>query len=222
MDDQAAVEAELDRRPLTTRSAGWALALASAVARSGLTPNAISVIGMVAGVLAGVAFHGTSREPEWERVLFGVGAVLVQVRLLCNMLDGMVAIETGRTSPVGELYNEIPDRVSDAATLIGLGYALGSDPALGYGAAVVAVFVAYVRAMAKAAGTANDFCGPLAKPQRMAIVTVLGLFLALAPDSVRGVTSFPVLVLWVLIVGGAFTALRRIVRASRALRGDAR
>jgi phosphatidylglycerophosphate synthase len=39
------------------------------------------------------------------------------------MLDGMVALASCRDSKVGELYNEVPDRVSDAAVFIGVGYA---------------------------------------------------------------------------------------------------
>jgi phosphatidylglycerophosphate synthase len=52
----------------------------------------------------------------------------------------MVAIEAGTASPVGELYNEVPDRVSDTATLIGAGYAVGGHPTLGYVAACLALF----------------------------------------------------------------------------------
>jgi len=65
------------------------------------------------------------------------------------------------------LYNEIPDRVSDAAICIGAGYGSGSLPELGYVAAVVALFVAYVRAQGAVAGAPQEFCGPMAKPQRM-------------------------------------------------------
>ena len=73
-------------------------------------------------------------------------AVLVQLRLLANLLDGMVAIEAAQASRVGELFNEVPDRVSDAATLVGLGFAVGSVPLLGFLAAILAILVAYIRA----------------------------------------------------------------------------
>ena len=52
---------------------------------------------------------------------------------------------------------------------------MGGDPLLGLAAAAVAIFVAYVRAMAKAAGAPNDFCGPFAKQHRMALVTIIAL-----------------------------------------------
>jgi phosphatidylglycerophosphate synthase len=93
----------------------------------------------------------------------------------------MVALESGKASPVGELYNEVPDRVSDAAICIGAGYAVSGLPELGYLAACVALFVAYVRAEGKVAGAPQDFCGPMAKQQRMFVLTVVALYYALAP-----------------------------------------
>jgi phosphatidylglycerophosphate synthase len=139
------------------------------------------------------------------------------VRLLCNLFDGMVAIARGVASPKGELYNEVPDRVSDAAIFIGLGYASLSDPVLGFAAALVAVFTAYVRAMAKAAGAPNDYCGPMAKPQRMALVTALSVWLAVRPDAWTLPWGETRIVLALVIALGLVTALRRLVRAARRL-----
>src|SRR5207245_4613587 len=118
-----------------------------------------------------------------ERVAWLAAALLIQLRLLANMLDGMVAIECRRASPVGELFNEVPDRISDVATLIGAGYAAGGDVTLGYLAACVALFTAYVRAMGKAAGANQEFGGPMAKQQRMFIVTVIAVYCAVVPDN---------------------------------------
>ena len=74
-----------------------------------------------------------------------VGCLLILVRGMCNMLDGMVAVSQGVASAGGEMFNEIPDRLSDALTLVGAGYAIGGTPELGYIAAIAAVFTAYVR-----------------------------------------------------------------------------
>src|SRR5438132_145918 len=87
----------------------------------------------VAAFRRGVALAATSFTAGIpQRTLWVIAAALVQFRLACNMLDGMVAVESGVASPVGELYNEIPDRISDAAALIGLGYAAGGSATLGY------------------------------------------------------------------------------------------
>ena len=130
------------RRPLASRHWPFSQRAAAGLAARGASPNGISVAGMVFGLAAGAAFWATARVsgPAWPWWL--AGALLVQLRLLCNLLDGMVAVEGGRRSAVGELFNEVPDSVSDAATLVGLGYAVGSVPVLGWAAALVALLVA--------------------------------------------------------------------------------
>jgi phosphatidylglycerophosphate synthase len=93
-----------DRRPISARSWTISQKAASLLARAGVTPNAISVAGMLAGIAAGVALGATSWLTGWQRGLaWLVGALLVQARLVANMLDGMVAIEGGKKSAVGAL-----------------------------------------------------------------------------------------------------------------------
>ncbi|MGI9113596.1 MAG: CDP-alcohol phosphatidyltransferase family protein [Chthoniobacterales bacterium] len=137
-------------------------------------PNTISVAGMLCGIAAGMMFAATTHIAHtW--IAWLAGAVLVQLRLLANLCDGMVAVLRNIASPVGELFNEVPDRVSDAATLIGFGYAAGSDGVLGFIAALLAVFLAYLRAQGKVVGAPQEFCRPMAKQQRMATVTIAGI-----------------------------------------------
>src|SRR5437016_4787812 len=92
-----------DRRPIAVRR--WRLfqRLAICLARLGISPNAISLASMFFGILAGVALGFTACTSGVEQRLLWLGAaVCVQLRLLANLLDGMVAIECGRASPVGE------------------------------------------------------------------------------------------------------------------------
>lgn len=210
----------LERRPIQSRDTRWAQAITQLLVRTHASPNAISLFGMLAAVTAGIAFFATSHVASpWQRGLWLGGAALCQVRLLCNLFDGMVAVALKTASRTGELYNEVPDRVSDAAVFIGLGYAAGGQPALGYLAALMSVFVAYVRAMAKSIGAPNDFCGPMAKPQRMALATLLGVYLALAPESWRLPWGEARVVLVVVIAGAILTAIRRLTRAAAHLQG---
>lgn len=214
-------DAPIERRPLASRSTAWARAASSFLVRRGASPNGISVAGLVFGCCASAAFAATRLHPGAERWLFAAAAAAIQLRLLCNLLDGMVAVEGGRRSPVGELFNEAPDRVSDAATLIGAGYAVGATPVWGWAAACVALWVAYVRALAKTAGAPNDFCGPMAKQHRMALMTAVAAYLAIAPTAWR--PAFPLLdaALGVIVVLGIVTSIRRLVRAARFLRSRA-
>ena len=122
--------------------------------------------------------RGTLARSLWLMVAVGV-----QLRLLANMLDGMVAIQTSTASPVGELYNEVPDRVSDAAVFVGMGYAAGGSLEIGSRPAWQCSLPTF--AACKAAGAAQDYCGPMAKLSGMFLVTVVAAFMALAPATCR-------------------------------------
>jgi phosphatidylglycerophosphate synthase len=173
---------------------------------------------------AGAAFALTAwtESDSLRRVLWLAGGVCVQLRLCANLLDGLVAVEGGKGSAVGELYNETPDRIADTLILFGLGYADGGQPMLGALAAVVALFTAYVRALGASTGIGQVFLGPMAKPHRMALVTAVAVFSTIAPmkwqkDLLAG-WDLVDLALLAVIVGGLFTAMRRLRRIAQLLR----
>jgi phosphatidylglycerophosphate synthase len=206
-----------DRRPIASREHKVWQRLAAFLAAHDVSPNAISVWGMLVGTVAGALLAATgSVEAGWcQRSLFLAGAACIQLRLLANMLDGMVAVATSKASRLGELYNELPDRVSDVAIIIGAGYAAGGLSVLGYGAACVAVLTAYIRAVGKAAGASNLFVGPMAKPHRMFVLTVASVLMGTLPttwqpswgDSHVGLMA---LGLAIIIFGGMLTFFRRL------------
>lgn len=218
------------RRPLKTREWPFFKNLAAGLARAGATPNGISAASIVFGCLAGVALAKTA-SVDWEGVpLFPnvarwcwlAAAVFIQLRLIANLLDGMVAVEGRKGGPTGDLWNEAPDRISDAAIFIGAGYASGSSPVLGFAAALVAVFVAYVRALGASVGAGQCFLGPQAKPHRMALMTLVCVLAAIFPtySTVIGERPLPavVIALWIVILGGLITAWRRLVFIAAFLR----
>lgn len=198
-----------NRRPLKSRDTWWARALAKWLATRRVTPNAISVIGMIFAALGGLAFAAVPHAGVLGKAMLVLGVAGAQLRLLCNLLDGMVAVEGGLKGRAGDLYNEAPDRFSDIVLLVGAGYAVGS-PALGWCAAVFAVLTAYVRAFGASLGKGQDFCGPCAKPHRMFLLTV---------GSLAAIVFFKALkiALVLIAVGAAFTAARRVVRLYRQL-----
>jgi phosphatidylglycerophosphate synthase len=155
-----------DRRPIRSRNARWAQAIASYLAALGVSPNQISLASVLAGGLGAVSLVFFPQ--PWNAISCVCG---VQLRLLCNLLDGMVAVEHGKQSQLGVLYNELPDRVSDSVLFVALGYASGL-PWLGWLGALLAALTAYIRVFGAALGFAQDFCGPMAKQHRMAVLTV--------------------------------------------------
>ncbi len=215
----------MDRRPLSVRNAVYSQRVGRWLANRGVSPNSISIFGMVFGVLAGLLFAATSLTESYHWALWVAGAICVQLRLLGNMFDGMVAYLRKRATALGELYNEVPDRISDAVTIIGFGFAVDSSPWLGLIAALLAVFTAYVRTMGKVAGAHQEFCGPMAKPQRMYLITLAALLMTFGASQwfvtevgEEPTYSIAVITLWILIAGCAFTIVRRLNRIMAVLR----
>jgi phosphatidylglycerophosphate synthase len=209
--ESAAVVAPGPRRAIALRNAGWAQALARKLSEAGVSPNTISLASIVCAGLAAGALVAVPYVPIGVSAgLLLLTALGIQLRLLANLLDGLVAIEGGRATRIGPLFNEIPDRVSDALVLFALGYATASaaGPSLGWLAALLAIGTAYVRLLGGTLLGTQSFAGPLAKPQRMAVVTgACILAAALLPLGVASETLM--LALWVVIIGSAYTLLRR-------------
>ena len=208
-----------NRRPLASRQTGWAAALTRRLAATSVTPNQISMASMVFALSAGAAFLASGATEGTTRIaLLVAAAVGIQLRLLCNLLDGMVAVEAGKAAPDGPFWNEFPDRVGDIFILVGAGFGTGF-PALGFAAAAFAVLTAYVRELGRACGAPADFSGPMAKQHRMAVITVAALA-AIAEPLWSGSISALEVALWIVVVGAAVTALRRAATLVRFLRGQ--
>jgi phosphatidylglycerophosphate synthase len=207
-----------DRRPIKTRSSRWARALALALARSGVSPNQVSVLSVVFALIGAsfLAWEACGAASAW--ILLATAAC-IQLRLLANMLDGLIAVEGGRQTKIGELFNEFPDRIADVALLAGAGYAAdrgGLGVALGWGAAVLAVTTAYIRAVGARRGHPQDYCGPQAKQQRMLLLTVacvLG-----AAEKLLDLPAYSLFAMLILInLGTLLTCVRRTVRLAKLL-----
>jgi len=207
------------RRALATRDASWAIACARWLTRLGVQPNAISLCGVLFAMLATVAFAASVVASQGPRAAMLVAAALfVQLRLLCNLLDGMLAVEQGLKTPTGEIFNDLPDRIADVVILVGAGYGavVPYGPLLGWSAAVMALFTAYVRALGGSLGVTQSFIGPMAKQHRMFTITVAALLAA--GGSLAG--SPMDLLSWalgVIVLGSIVTAVRRTRRIAREL-----
>jgi phosphatidylglycerophosphate synthase len=150
---------------------------------------------------------------------FIITAGCIQLRLIANMLDGLIAVEGGRQTKIGELYNEIPDRIADVAFLAAAGYASHHGEwgiGLGWGASVLAVTTAYIRAIGARRGQPQDFCGPQAKQHRMFLLTVACLL-----ASAEKLAGLPPRILFIFLIvinlGTVLTCIRRTVHLARQL-----
>jgi phosphatidylglycerophosphate synthase len=193
----------------------WAQAFARWLGRVGVRPNAVSIAGVVFALVASIAFYFVAETTGGERAaLLVIAAAAIQLRLLCNLLDGLLAVEGGFKSKTGEIYNDLPDRVADVLILVGAGSSarhLAYGVPLGWAAAVLAVFTAYVRVLGGSLGVTQHFIGPMAKQHRMFTLTVATLLAAvetlaaMQPRAIR-------IALGLIVAGSIATAFRRIRR----------
>lgn len=121
-----------------------------------------------------MSFWQASAHP-WLLVL---GPACCYLRLWFNMLDGMVALASGKASLRGEILNEVPDRVSDVLIFVGVAHSGLCSPFVGYWAAILALFTAYIGMFGQAVGVQREFSGLMSKPWRM-VTLHLGAWIAL-------------------------------------------
>lgn len=205
-------EAAGSRRPIAARESGFARSLARLALRTSISPNQISVLSIGFAVIGASALVAAVHSP----LLYIVAILGVQLRLLCNLLDGMVAVEGGRGSALGALYNEFPDRIADSILIVALGYAADA-PSVGWAAALFAALTAYVRIFGGALGLPQDFRGPMAKQHRMAVLTAacaIALIEAYAHET-RYALTFAV---WIIAAGSLATCAARTLEIARRLR----
>lgn len=178
------------------------LRLGALLARTGLTPNQFTVMGLVLnGVVGWVAAEGRLQ----------LAGVLLIVAGAFDMLDGAVARATGRVTRFGGVLDSVLDRYAEAFVLGGLliwivRTELGAVPVLlCYATIVGSILVSYVRARAEGAGIALTQ-GFFARPERI-VVLALGLLL-----------DRPIWALWLLAVATNLTVLQRLWLVRRAAR----
>lgn len=197
------------RRPLKVRDFKIMNNIASALSQRRITPNQISICSVFFAVLAAICLLSVGAgQSDW---LSWMAALFIQCRLLCNLFDGMVAMEGGKSTPSGELFNDIPDRVADPLILIAAGYAIATLPwsiELGWLAGLLAVKTAYVRVLAHSIGAPVLFTGPMAKQHRMALMTIALILLPLE-HLLFGTQGICLWVTLVIICLGCFITLYR-------------
>lgn len=200
-----------NRRPLSSRNNKWLAGFAAWLARKRFpTPNQISCLSMLFAFLGAVALCFSQ---SISALIFC--AFMVQMRLLCNLFDGMVAVEGGKKTANGAIFNEFPDRVADSLFLIALGYATPFFW-LGWLAALLAALTAYIRIFGGSLGLPQRFQGPMAKQQRMAAITI-GCLLTAVEVYLNSTAYTLSATLIIITLGTAYTCYVRTMAISAEL-----
>jgi CDP-diacylglycerol---glycerol-3-phosphate 3-phosphatidyltransferase len=171
----------------------------AALRRTGLTPDHLTVVGLLVGVGAAFAI-GTGR--------LQLGLLLVVLAALPDLLDGALAKASGSASQRGAFFDSTVDRITDAVLLGGVAwYLVGEDSPylvmLPFAILALSSLISYQRAKAESLGL--DAKGGLMERAERIVALCIGLLWE------------PLLVpiLWVMLVLTAITAGQRFVKVWR-------
>lgn len=171
----------------------------NALRRTGLTPDHLTVVGLLVGIGAAVAIGS-------GRLLLGL--FLVVLAALPDLLDGALAKASDASSQRGAFFDSTVDRVTDAFLLGGIAWYLASEESphmalLPFAVMAVSSIISYQRAKAESLGI--EAKGGLMERAERIIAICLGLL-------------FPVLlvpILWVMLALTTVTAIQRFVKVWR-------
>lgn len=202
-----------NRREVKSRNQKVFHSLAAFLVRRGFTPNQVSVASGVFALVAACGFFAGL--PGIALVLIGI-----QGRLICNLIDGLMAVEGGLKTATGEMFNEIPDRFSDTVIFLSAAYSVAASDihVLGWAAALSALTTAYIRVLGASMGTPHFFSGPMAKQHRMfvmnavAIGSAIEIFFGSAGLSIKTGLAL-------ITVGSLLTIVVRARKIANALNG---
>jgi phosphatidylglycerophosphate synthase len=211
------------RRPIAGAFRATAGGTVRLSVRHGVHPDVVSYLSIVVSALAGLCFWRAG-DSVW---LLVVAPLLCYARLWLNMLDGMVALASGKASARGEILNELPDRLSDVVIFAGVAHSGLASPYSAYWGAILALLTAYVGTLGQAVGAQREFSGVMSKPWRMVVLHAgawsTAVLMAVSPEPASSgtltVLDWTCLVIVFGCVQTIAVRLRRIFRALEAIQG---
>jgi phosphatidylglycerophosphate synthase len=204
------------------RDSHWSQDTAAFLVKLKVTPNQVSVMSAVFSAAGSVVLIATVLLPMPQGIkalVFFLTAIFILLRLACNLLDGLMAVEYKQATRCGDLFNELPDRFSDSVLLIATGYAANSGEAgifLGWLCALLALTTAYLRAFGARYSSSQDYSGPMAKQQRM-FSLMFGLTIAGMQLVITGSHSALICTLTTIAIGTAITCARRTLTLAKQM-----
>lgn len=181
--------------------------LGRALIRTGLTPDAVTLIGTVATIAAALTLFPMGQ-------LFW-GAMVIWLFVMFDMLDGAMARARGGGTRFGAVLDATCDRVADGAIFAGLAWwAVYDEQSRPLFVAtliclVLSQVISYAKARAEASGLSADG-GLIERPDRLVIVLVGGGLTGL------GIGGAIHVAMWLLVVGSVITVFQRVLAVRRS------
>jgi len=150
---------------------GWVTSGVRPLVSLGITPNALTIIGLVASFISALCYI------SWRtnRIFLPLAGAFILLSGLIDAIDGVLARSSGRVSVFGGFLDSVSDRYSDAVVLSAIVYAGLCHPAWGLAAIVGSLMVSYTRARAEAAGVKMAAVGFAERAERMVFLALISM-----------------------------------------------
>lgn len=159
--------------------------------RMGLTPNAVTTIGLLLNIGVAVIFiSGAEKTNRGDLSFVGWGGALVLFAGLFDMLDGQVARLGNMSSTFGALYDSVLDRYSELILFLGICYYLVShhyflSSLFAFIALMGSMMVSYTRARAEGLGVECKG-GLMQRPERVVTIGLCAILCGIAGHFLGG------------------------------------
>ena len=177
---------------------GYLEAIVRPLAKAGLTPNTVTLIGLLFSLLS--AYIYSLREPRLAALVLLIGS-------LVDALDGTLARLTGKTSRFGAFLDSTFDRISDGAVLFGI--ALGSlvDWRVAFLTLIGSYLVSYERCRAELAGSGKLAVGIAERAERLIILMA---FSFIGVEYVKYGVYIVGILAWITVLQRFYAAYQRL------------
>jgi phosphatidylglycerophosphate synthase len=170
-------------------------------------PDFLTLLGLAFSLIAGWCFALSE-----NRIMLLAAIPCILLRMAFNVLDGMVARQSGKVSAHGEAWAEFSDRLSDTGIFLGVAVSPYCSRELGLSAVIMVLLVSYVGILGKAVGAERQFGGIMGKVDRLILAMAFGAAIYFFPQPwiflPGGAKNFDCLMV-VFIGGGAITIVQR-------------
>jgi archaetidylinositol phosphate synthase len=141
----------------------------------GLTPNHLSVLGILFAFFSALTYAMWSSHPA----MLILASALLLVSGFCDALDGAVARIYRETTVFGGFFDSLLDRYADSMVLCGITLGGLCEPGWGFAAVTGSLLVSYARSRAEAEGVKMESVGFFERPERIIFLTIVSIAAAI-------------------------------------------
>ncbi|HSQ53500.1 MAG TPA: archaetidylinositol phosphate synthase [Acidobacteriota bacterium] len=150
--------------------AQWQLtSVAESLHNLGLTPNHVSILGIVLAVLSAITYW----QWKFDSFLLILAPLLMLASGLLDALDGALARQYGEATKFGGFFDSLLDRYADSIILCGIILGELTEVSWGLAALIGSLLVSYARSRAEAAGVKMESVGLFERAERIVLLAVV-------------------------------------------------